>query len=350
MGGNVGEQPLDMRARIDKAALAGALRCRPAGIEPVGGGDREEADVAAVLGHQPDRLDRFGRDRAGIGDDHLAIGSRPAQPVGAVDDGLPQVVRHRTFDLLDRPRGEPQIDRAAGLVAQPGGFRWFLVAVLLDIGERESEDRRQLVDEGGLEGGEPILREPDERRADRLVRAALGRERYAGRRRHQHEAGVLIAGVVERIEAARDERIIERADREQPLALDAVRQSERGEQDEQIHLGDAELDVLALGREFPVEGRGDALALEGVGHRLAREQPAPVHPRSEIGRDRHVRRGRDDAGGKLGLLLAELVEQRAEAGLRRHRRLDIDRKVGRHRDRRRLCRRSPRAANGTRSR
>ena len=51
--------------------------------------------------------------------------------------------------------------------------------------------------------------------------------------------------------------IVERADRHQALAVDRVREAERREQDEQIHLGDAELDVLALRRELPVEGRGE---------------------------------------------------------------------------------------------
>ena len=100
-----------------------------------------------------------------------------------------------------------------------------------------------------------------------------------------------------------------------------MRQAERRQQDEQVHLGDAELDVLALRRELPVEGRGDALALEGVGHRLAREQAAPVHPGAEIGRDGDVGRGRDDARGEVAVAAAELVEDRAEAGLRRHHRL-----------------------------
>ena len=83
------------------------------------------------------------------------------------------------------------------------------------------------------------------------MRAAFGRQRDAGRRRHQDEARVLVAGVVQRIEPARDERIVERADRQQPLAVDRMRQPERRQQDEQIHLGDAELDVLALGRDTP---------------------------------------------------------------------------------------------------
>ena len=92
---HAGQQPFDVRARVDQAALARA-QCRgPAGVEPVGRGDGEQADVAAVLGHQPDRLDRFGRDRAGVGDDHLAVRPGLAQPIGAVDDRLPQLRRHR---------------------------------------------------------------------------------------------------------------------------------------------------------------------------------------------------------------------------------------------------------------
>ena len=224
------------------------------------------------------------------------------------------------LDLLDRPRRQPQIDRAAGLVAQPVALGGFAVAVPLDVVERQGDDRGELVDEGRLERGEPVLRHADQRRADRLVRAAFRRERHARRRRDQNEAGVLVAGVVQRIEAARDERIVERADRQQPLAVDRMRQAERGQQDEQVHLGDAELDVLALRRELPVEGRGDALALERVGHALAGEQAAAVDPGAEIGRDGHVRRGGDDAlGERRSSRAAELVEQRAEAVLRRHR-------------------------------
>jgi len=47
----IGEQPFDMRARMHKAAFAHALRGGPAGIEPIGRGDGEQADVAPVLGH-----------------------------------------------------------------------------------------------------------------------------------------------------------------------------------------------------------------------------------------------------------------------------------------------------------
>src|SRR6266704_6761111 len=48
-----------------------------------------------------------------------------------------------------------------------------------------------------------------------------------------------------------------------------LRTSERRQQDEQVHFDDAALDVLALRREFAIEGRTDPLRLEGVDHRLA---------------------------------------------------------------------------------
>jgi hypothetical protein len=63
----------------------------------------------------------------------------------------------------------------------------------------------------------PILHHADQRRADRLMRPALGRERDAGRRGDQDEAGILVAGIIQGIETALDEGVIERADRDQPL-------------------------------------------------------------------------------------------------------------------------------------
>jgi hypothetical protein len=44
------------------------------------------------------------------------------------------------------------------------------------------------------------------------------------------EAGVLVTGIVQRIEAAGDERIIDRADRDQPLAEQGMRQARRTQQ------------------------------------------------------------------------------------------------------------------------
>jgi hypothetical protein len=40
------------------------------------------------------------------------------------------------------------------------------------------------------------------------MRAAFAGQRDAGRRRHHHEAGILVAGVIQRIEATGDERVV----------------------------------------------------------------------------------------------------------------------------------------------
>ena len=47
---------------MNPAALARAAGPGPAGIEPVGRGDRQKAHVAPVLRHQADGVDGFGRD------------------------------------------------------------------------------------------------------------------------------------------------------------------------------------------------------------------------------------------------------------------------------------------------
>jgi hypothetical protein len=83
IGRHVGEQTFDMRARMYKPALTGALRGGPAGVEAIRRRDGEEAHVPAVLGHQSDGLDCFGRDRPGTGNDDLTVRPRLAQPVGS---------------------------------------------------------------------------------------------------------------------------------------------------------------------------------------------------------------------------------------------------------------------------
>jgi hypothetical protein len=76
---------------------------------------------------------------------------------------------------------------------------------------------------------------------------------------HQQEARVLVTGVVESVEAAHDEGVVERADRQETHAEERVRQPERCQQDEQVVLGDAELDMLALRRHHPALGRDHLL-------------------------------------------------------------------------------------------
>ena len=134
----------------------------------------------------------------------------------------------------------------------------------------------------------------------RLMRAALGRQREARRRRHQHEARVLVAGVVQRIEAARDEGIVERADRQQPRAELRLGETQRRQQQEEIVLGDAELDMPAVRRAAPISAPRAACARGRRRHAACgANTPDLIDPAAEIGRDRDVGRGGDDARGEI---------------------------------------------------
>jgi hypothetical protein len=129
----------------------------------------------------------------------------------------------------------------------------------LEVLEGPAHDHGQLVGVGRLEVGEAGLAHADQRRADRLVGAALRGQRGARRGGDQEEARALVAGVDQRIEAAVDERVVERADRQQPRAEQVVGEAEGGQRGEQVVLGDAELEVLALGPLAPVGGGGHLL-------------------------------------------------------------------------------------------
>ena len=173
-----------------------------------------------------------------------------------------------------------------------------------------------------------------------------GAKRQARRRRHQNEARVLITGIVERIQAAGDERIVERADGNEPLAVDRVRQAERREQDEQIILGNAELDVLALGGEIPIERRG-MRSLRNVSASASRAnrprrltQPPRLVDTVTSGEVVTIRSTRSD------LSRASSLSSAPKPALRRHFRLNGHRElVGRRKARRRE---PPRAAGGER--
>jgi hypothetical protein len=74
--------------------------------------------------------------------------------------------------------------------------------------EGEAQNHRQFVHIGRLEARQPVLRHADQRRHDRLVRAALARQADAGRGGDQNEPRVLITGIVQRIQPTLDERIV----------------------------------------------------------------------------------------------------------------------------------------------
>src|SRR5690349_5973367 len=113
MRGNVRQQTLDMRTRMDQASFACALSRSPSGIEAIRRCHGEKAHVAAVFRHQADGFNRFGRDGPGVGNNDLAVGPRLAMPVGAVDNLMLELECKLAADLFDRPGRKPQIDRSA---------------------------------------------------------------------------------------------------------------------------------------------------------------------------------------------------------------------------------------------
>lgn len=317
MGRKVGEQGLDMTGCPADAAPPCPLGRGPAGVQAIRGGDGQHADIPSALAEQPGRRNHFRRDRALIDQHDIGIRTGRLQPIATIDDALAEVRVAARRRLFERPRRQPQIDGAARLVAQPGAFVRLTVAIALHIIERPVHDDGQFVEEGRLETRQPILADTDQRRGDRLVCAALRRQRDAGRRADDHEAGILVAGIVQRIETAADEGIINRADRQQALAEQRMGETGGSQQQEEVHLGNAEFDMLPLRREMPfLRGRHPFVA-KRIGPRIAGKQATPVDPGAEIGRDSDIRGRRHDPGGQCRVGLCQCIEDLAEAGLRR---------------------------------
>ena len=94
----------------------------PAGVEPVGRSDAQDADVAPLL-HDTSRCgDRLRGDAALISDHEVTVRTRRPQPVGPVDDTLPKVEVRATQHLLDRPGRQSEVDRATFFVPEPGAL------------------------------------------------------------------------------------------------------------------------------------------------------------------------------------------------------------------------------------
>ena len=83
------------------------------------------------------------------------------------------------------------------------------------------------------------------------LRAAFARERDTRRRSEDDEAAVGIRAVDQRIQPAADERVVEGTDRKELLPLEVARHPELAEREEEVHLGDPELDMAARRRDAP---------------------------------------------------------------------------------------------------
>src|SRR6185312_571565 len=122
---------------LDLALTAAAQLVEPAGMEPVGRGDRQEAGARYVLEQHVEGGERLGRHRPGISDGEVGARLWRLQPVAAGDDVGGEIGGHRPLGLLDGPRREAQIDRAAVLG--------------LKMSEGPAHQHGELVDEARLE-------------------------------------------------------------------------------------------------------------------------------------------------------------------------------------------------------
>ena len=112
------------------------------------------------------------------------------------------------------------------------------------------------------------------------------------------------------------EGVIDRSDGKQPLAEQAVRQARRTQKQKQVHLCDAQFDMLAFRRKFPFCCRNDAMSDESVCPWRPCEKLAPVHPRPKIGCSRYIWWGRDDPHGERAVALGQIIEDLPKGSLR----------------------------------
>ena len=221
------------------------------------GGHGQNTDIAAVLADHAGGGNGLIGNRPLVGNHDRAIRARLAQPVGAINRALTECIVDAFCRLLQLFRCQAQIDRSAGFIAEPRAFVRIALAVALHVVERPFHDHGQFVGKGGLEAGKTVLGHAGERRADRLVGAAFRCQRHAGGRTGNHEPGVLIAGIIQRIEAPVHERIVDGSDRDDPLAPKAVGKPGRSQKQEQVHFRNAKFQMLTFGGEVPFGGRRD---------------------------------------------------------------------------------------------
>ena len=159
--------------------------------------------------------------------------------------------------------------------------------------------------------GEAGKLEADRRRDRRLVRAALAREADPRRGAGDHEARAVVQRVDQGVEPAADERVVDRPDRHQQMARVLVGEAELREQQEEVHLADPELDVLARGSHAPAQRVPlDALLV------LAAVDAHAVDPAAEVRRHGDVGSGGDEAARHVRLA-AEIAQHAPERLLRR---------------------------------
>ena len=149
------------------------------------------------------------------------------------------------------------------------------------------------------------------------MRATFGCESHACGCCHQQEARALTTCVVEAIEPAIDQRIVERADGNESLTEEFSREASGGKHEEQIVLRNPKFDMLPAWLLRPLQRRGDTRVAERVRTFSAREDAALIDESAEVRRDGHIRRGGEQRVRERAAMSGQVIQNLAERHLRR---------------------------------
>ena len=297
---------------IAEATAAQRVRARPQGAEEtVGARDVDDRRTHVLSGEELAGGERLRDHRAARGDHDPGAGTTDfglGQAVAAGQHVIAQrgpvaalEQRHKRI-LRDRRGREPQVVR--------------LTVGQHDVAQPVQHHPLGLERVAGLPHRQPGQLHADRRGDRRLVCTALARQRDTRRRTGEDKARTRVDRVDEGIQTAADERVVDRADGQQLLPVQLGTQPELAEQEEEVHLGDAELDVLTLRRRLPLERTG-VLDLEDLLD-LGAEHAALVDPAAEPRRDGDIRAGRDQVARHL-LHVGDVLEHAGEGILTRRR-------------------------------
>ena len=298
-------------------------------------GARAQRAKQQVGTREADRVDLVAqhlRRRQELRDHRAHAHERHARPAGRAAHCVPARQHELAIGLaakrlVDRTRREPEIGRLATGPAQPR--------------QRVQQRPFEVLAEGGLPRGAARLGDADRGSDDRLVGAALGRERHATRRADQDRLSAGVHPERPRLERAPDEGVVDRPDRQQRLAVAAPGGAQLAQQAHQVGLGDAQLDVMAARGLVPVHERL-GVVLEPVAPLAHRPDLTLVDPAAQVGRAGHVRADRDHPLGHLGGVVHEVDEEAPEGLLGRSRTTVLSAQHRRHRRRRHRLRFVPR--------
>ena len=208
-----GNEPLEVRRR--GRGRRAAARCGlPASRGTAGRATRGRARSPRRLPRRRELggLERLGHDRAAGGEEHAVVARRRPRAAGSRRRRRPPAAapRRRARRRRRRAPGRRASSRAAGRAPRRPAS-----CIRASASSRSHSSSRAKHGSAYVSPGS----RSDPGRRERLVRAALARERDPGRRAREDEARSRVGRVDDSLERPHHERVVERADREQALAL-----------------------------------------------------------------------------------------------------------------------------------